>query len=160
MRSKRKTVKDLYLLYPHKCRDVTSNTVADPYFPKAEIDCEHSKALTYKEYKNLIMCFVKYYIILLAQGDRLKLPLFMGYFQLKKIKGGGFDYNTYNKTGEKTKFKNRKYKGHRFLLKWVRKKSKMRYSWMWKIRLTKHAWKTINDKFSSNFSLINNLINA
>jgi len=156
---KRKTLKDMYLQYPYKNRDITSNTVPQPYFPKDQIVCDHKYSLTYKEWKNILGIFFKHVMNALAQGFEYKFPYEQGRIGLRKVKGGGVDFQKTTK-GNVKKFKNLHLRGWRFLIKWYRYKNKLQYKWVWRIRLTKHAWSYINEIFKNSPREINNLSDA
>lgn len=79
------TLHELYLLYPHKWRDLTSNTVALPYFAKDEIS-EHEYKMSYQEWKKALKCYYKHVMEYMIEGNVYKLPYNLGYFRLKKIR--------------------------------------------------------------------------
>lgn len=156
---KRKTLRYFYLKYPYKCRELVGNTVPLPYFSKEEIDCDNKYSLTYHEYKDIILITSKHICDYLASGESYKLPFEMGTIRLEKVKGGGVDW-TKSEKGKIKKYKNLHLGKYRFLTRWLRKRERLQYKWIWRVRLTKKAWKYIQDKFEREPRLFNNLNDA
>lgn len=156
---KRKTLKDIYLDYPYKCRHMDTSTVPLPYFPKEEIDCDHKYSMTYKEWKGALNCFFKHTLNALAQGYEFTMPYEMGRLQLRKVKGGGVDF-TKSEKGNIKRHRNLHLRGWRFLTKWLRDHNRLQFKWTWRIRLTRKAWRHVNAIYENSPREINNLRNA
>lgn len=157
---KRKTLKDLYLMYPHKCQNMTTNTVPLPYVPKQEIDCDSEYSLTYKEWLEIVLCYFSAVVLYLTSGFKYKLGAKLGHLQMIKVKNSRIDFVEFNKTGEKRIMKNPMWGGRYPIIKWMRRKADngiFRYKFLWKMRPVKTAKKAYIKYFTENRTEINNL---
>lgn len=151
---------DLYLMYPHKTRDIHSKTVPFPYFPKDQIT-NNKYSLTAKEWKEVIHAYLRNMELYLHTGKKFKLGARMGNIQIRKAKHSGKSYVAYRETGIWKKMNNEHVKGYRPLLKWDVNKiddCPLKFKRIWTIRFTKSPWKRLMAKIESNFSMINTFI--
>lgn len=159
---KRKTLKDIYLAYPHKCRDVDleSNTVKLPYVKKEEVDCEHKMALTYEEFSIIAEELFDNIIEELKTGQPYKLPSKLGHFQLIKFKGGGTNWKTTHKYGKRKSYKNLESDGYGFKLLWMKQRRQNCYlnrKWLWRVNILRPRWFKLKEDFNNNMAFRNNL---
>lgn len=163
--SQRVTLRELYLGYSFKFRDVTSKTISVPYFKKSEIS-NHKYKLTYKEWKNIIVCFFKYLSLYLLTGLEYKIPSRLGKLQLRKIRSKKVpDWNKTREVYGTTKgvtpiyHKNLHTNGFRPLIKWYRQgqNGKFKYKWYWRFNFTKKTWKSLSNNIFNKFSIMNNI---
>lgn len=173
MNKNRITLKEIYLEYDYKYYDVTSSTVPIPYFPKKEIK-EHKYSLTYKEWKKVVLVYLKYLVLYLMSGKCFDIPFHMGHLCLKKwkpakkkidIRKTMNKYGEINKTlpkGEKKVVYHNNYhtRGYSPLLKWVRDQKKFPYKWHWRFGLSRKNWELISKELMEDSSMINRLIDC
>lgn len=158
--SNRITLKDLYLLYPYKTRDINSTTVPKPYFPKDQIT-DHEYSLKFKEWKKCIQCLLNNTEEYLHTGKKFRVPCRLGVFQIRKAKHRGLSYAHYRKTGEWVKLNTEYLKNYRPLFKWDKKRRDdcmARFRRIWVAGLTDSGWDKLMNKLNKNFSLINTFI--
>lgn len=158
--NQRVTMYDIYLRYPHKWKDVHSNTVPKPYFPNEEIT-NNRFSLSYKEWRNIMNELVKEYADLLLSGKKLDPKKAMGYFQLHRYKPArpNLDFKHYRETGEKRYEKNPHTDGFCPLIVWNRSyktKAKLKYKSYWKISFTDMIWKIISRRLLKDGNYIYN----
>ncbi len=171
MINKRITLKELYLQYEYKAYDIHSKSVPVPYFPKTEIT-DHKFTLTYKEWRKIIMTYIKYCILYLIDGNLFKIPDQLGTWRLlkRKCKKRRVDLPTtikrfgeINKTlpkgfKKKVYFHNHHTRGYTPYLKWLRREERLKYKWHWRFNLSRSNWSTISNKLLKDASYINKLI--
>ena len=166
--SQRVTLRELYLGYEFKYRDIESSTVPIPYFPKSEIT-ETKYSLTFKQWKKIILIYFKHIVMyLITTGSRFKIPSRLGIFQMKK-------YRTKNSPDwAKTRvvygttrvkpimFKNTHTQGYKPIIVWLRQgqNGKFKYKWYWRFTLTKKSWKKVSDTIFNKLTTINKLQEA
>lgn len=161
--SKRVTLRELYLGYPYKYRDITSSTVPIPYFPKEEIT-EHKYSLTFKEWKRIIKIYLKHVVIYLLTGFKYKLSSRLGFLQMRKAKSKKIpDWGKTRKRYGTTKgvkplyHKNIHTQGYRPIIKWYREgqNAKFKYKWYWRFNFLDKQWKWISDQIFNNLTIMN-----
>jgi len=156
------TLRDFYKHYKYPCWDITKNTVPIPYIPKEKLKCEHSRALTFKQYRTILRIYNKYFVMYLLSGLNIKMPFYMGEFRLFRFKPQkltSFDINIYLKTNQKIYYKNRNTGGYFPLFRWQRagRRSRLATRWVWKCIPTRTVWKQISNEFKRDGSSINKL---
>lgn len=163
--SKRITLRDIYLGYSYKFRDIESKTIPIPYFPKDQIT-QHTHSLTYKEWKKIIQIYLKHLVLyLLTTGFKFKIPSRLGILQLKKYKSKstpdwGKTREVYGHTNVKPiMFKNTHTQGYKPIIKWYREgqNAKFKFKWYWRFNFTKKVWKTISTEIFSKLNTMNKL---
>lgn len=154
----KKSTYNFYLDYPHKCRRFDTNTVELPYFPKAELDCDHPYSLRYKEWREIVDTYFEYVIDYMLNGQKYRMPARLGYLELQKFKGGGIDYQRLKKEGKVYRHTNRHSKGYRVILKWLRGYSHgavIKHQYLWRINFSKLVWRKIHSKMKTDLQFIN-----
>jgi len=161
----RVTIKDIYLGYPYKWRDTTSNTVSIPYFPKDQIT-NNDKSLDYKTWKNIILTYHKYLLEFLLTGRNYITPHNVGHFQIQKIKSVKSNIN-WKKTKERygsqkgkenkkfIRYKNNHWGGYRPLVKWNIVPVKLTYKYHFKFRPMTDFMRKINNRLDTDKSILN-----
>jgi hypothetical protein len=132
-----KTIADIYLMYPYRCWDVTGKTIPVPYVPKDEIVCDHKYSLTYKEFKKIVMTYLKYLKKYLLTGVEYKMPQQMGYLQFVKFKSPAVDYGHFHRNNKEIRFYlNKHSQGYRPKLIWKRggNDARLKHRWSWRMR--------------------------
>jgi hypothetical protein len=161
--SQRVTLRELYLGYSLKTRDIESKTIPVPYFPKSEITT-HKHSLTYKEWKRIILIYFKHLVFYLMEtGFSYKIPSRLGLLQIrkyksKKIPDWGKTKEVYGTTKVKPiYYKNTHTSGYRPIIKWYRsgQEAKFKYKWYWRFNFTPKSWSTVSKAIFSKLTLIN-----
>jgi nucleoid DNA-binding protein len=159
-RRKRITLKEIYLKYPHKTRNLKGNTVELPYFPSSEIT-DNEYTLSYKEWKKVIKILLDCYKDILISGDSLLLPHSLGRMSIKKYKPKNprIDFGHYIKTGEKLYHTNTHTDGYCPILYWnyrYNTHAKFKYKRHWRVNFVESFWSIISNKIQEDSSLIYN----
>lgn len=129
--TKRIVNKHIYLQYPFKTYDVTSNTVPKPYFSKDHITYT-DKSVTYQEWREVINRINQKLLEELFLGDELKLPSGLGVIRIEKYKPNKrTDYRSSNEID------NWHTDGFCPTLKWY--KAPFKNAKLWNVRLPKSA---------------------
>ena len=165
------TLKDIYLMYPHRTYDVSSSTVPRPYFPASEIS-DDANALPYKEWKLIIRTYFKYLLKYLIAGRDYKLGSRLGELHLRKYKPKkkrGIDFNkTKEKYGEINKtlpkgqkkvvyHMNHHTGGYHPFIKWDRTFTRFMFQWHWRFVLSERNFKIISNELKSDPTMIERL---
>ena len=162
---------DIYLHYPHKYYVYRSKTIPFPYFPKDDISA-HEYALTYKEWKTIVTCYLKHIFKYLRKGLEFEMPEQLGSLQFVKIKRAKpkIDfvktrelYGEENKNLPAGKKKvafmaiSRAFGGYSVILKWKRNRTRLKYKWMWRFAPSKKLLRGITKDIMNDTSLINKI---
>ena len=151
----------MYLDYPYKWKDLTSNTVQLPYFPNSEVT-EHEFSLAYNEWMKVVKVLLEEYIETLISGEPLILPHGLGRLTLFKYKrkGSAIDWGHFRKTGEKIYHNNIHTDGYAPILIWnyrVQTKAKFKFKRHWSCRFVDTIWKNISKRIMEDYTIIYNL---
>jgi len=163
-------MKELYLQYEYKTYDIHSKSVPVPYFPKHEIT-DHNFTLTYKEWRRIVMCYIKHLLAYLIEGHLFKIPVQLGTWQLlkRKCRRRRVDIvNTIKRFGEINKtlepgkkklvyFNNHHTGGHTPYFKWLRREEKLKYKWHWRFNLCNLNWTIISGRMLKDAAYINQI---
>ena len=82
------TPRYIYLDYPYKTKNLESNTVELPYFPKSEMS-DHKYKMSYGEWRDLSKIYLNVLFEYLLTGNSFKIPNGMGIFRLMKYRSKG-----------------------------------------------------------------------
>jgi len=155
-------LQDLYLLYPHKTREIIGNTVPLPYFPKSEIT-DNQYSLKFKDWKRFIQIYLSNVKEFLYTGKKFYIPQRLGVFQIRKLKYRGNSYSHYRKTGEWKKMNNDHMRGYIPILRWDRRyrdNCALKFKRIWVARFTDTVWDDLMGRINNKLSLINTFING
>lgn len=167
------TLRHLYLMYDYKWYDIYSSTVPVPYFPKSEIS-DHVYKLSFKEWKRIIVSYLKYLLLYLLAGSLFKIPSQLGRLCFRKKKSNGRrvdigrttrEFGEINRTLPKEKrkfayFNNHHTAGYTPYIKWLRDTEKLKYKWHWRFNISKRMWKKISNEIMKNPSIMNKFSNS
>lgn len=164
MKAKGITLRDFYTDYNYPCWDLTlleKNIVPLPYVPKDKLKCDHKYALTYKEWRVIVMSLFKHLLIYLKEGYELKLPHNLGFFQLKKRKSKTLDKLHFVNTGEKKYKKHPETNDYKPIIKWDRYKTRIVFKnkSLWRLTFPRNIWRDYIKELYDDFSKINKLNN-
>ena len=167
MRSKRRkskikknTIKlrDIYLLYPHKCQDIyIGNTIPVPYVKKSEIDCDNKYSLKYPEWRSIVESYLDMLGDFLLAGEFYPLPYRMGSLTIRKVKYVKKSFRTTSDNGrERVYYRNPHTQGYMPFLRWDRNMvgSKLRNRRLFKIRPLKTYKHKMNKYINEDFNRI------
>ena len=152
---KRKTIRDLFKFYKYPCQVIEGDCIPNPYIKKENVICDHPASLTFYQWQEYVLIYIKYFKLYLLSGLDIKLPYRLGYFQLLKVKGGGANYNTDNLTF----YKNSHTGGYRPFFKWDRHLAVIPEKYVWACRPTRGPrgyWGKISKKIFDDPSIIYN----
>jgi hypothetical protein len=156
----RTTIKNLYLKYPHKWRDLESKTIPSPYFPASEVSA-HPYAMSYKEWKEAVLVLFEEYMVEMLNGDTIYIPHALGRLSICKYipKRKSVDLDHLVKTGERIYHDNSHTDGYCPILYWnyrYKTNANFRYKKHWGIDFIQPVWSKISKKIQGDFTLINN----
>jgi len=159
------TIKDLYLQYPNKWRNINSKTIELPYFPKEEIT-DNKLTLDYHSWKKIVLTYHRYLLEYLLTGRNYITPHNVGHFQIQKIKSkkNNIDWNKTKKIyGPQKGLENKKFIKHKNihwggyapLVKWKTSPVNLKYKYHWKFKPIRAFMSTINNKLNGETSILN-----
>jgi nucleoid DNA-binding protein len=159
-RKKRVTLKEIYLKYPHKWRNLKSNTIELPYFPASEIT-NNEYTLSYQDWKKVINSLLECYKEVLVSGNTLLLPHALGRLNIKKYrpKNPRLDFAHYAKTGEKIYHSNLHTDGYCPILYWNYRHNthaKFKYKRHWSVTFVDTFWNNVSKMIQEDSSIIYN----
>ena len=120
------TLSDVYLGYRYKYYDISSNTVPNPYFNKNEISDNEYK-LTYKQWKAVILCYLRNILLYLLDGNDFKIPNKLGVWSLVKTKRLAINKYESKKQGKPIVCKNLHTYGYKPKILWYSSKADFKY---------------------------------
>ena len=159
------TGSDFYKQYPYPCWDINKSTIPIPYIPKDKLKCEHKRALTFKQYNQILKYYTLHLMSYLLEGMRIKLPYWLGCIQFKKARkqrNNNVDFGHYQKTGEIKYHLNRHTLGYKPVFKWMRnnKEARLYNKYMWTIRFVDKMKKRLSRTYLDDGTKINKLIDS
>lgn len=152
----KKSPKDFYLEYPHKCQLVINNVVKLPYVKQKDLDCDSKYSLSYAEWILIFNTYAEVVLQYLATGQYFKLPYRMGKLRLEVLK----DHNPKIPTNMKERGKSKILGRDSIFIRWYRQKKDgglFTNKWKWRVRLSKKAWRDTVEYFANNRSKLKNL---
>lgn len=173
------TLLDFYKMYPYKKQN--KDCLTCPPYIKDEEHTQHPDSLTYKEWKAIIKCFLKYLTIYLARGYTYRFRSLIGEFEIVryKPKKKKIDFNktlkyymnefdcSRDKAIEKIRelddpiiFKHyqKDFDGWTFILAWFRSQYPFKFGKHWKVSMSKRgAWRSIFNYLKEQPTRINKL---
>lgn len=157
-----------YSLYPYKKIDVNHRTTI--YIKKTQ-ESHHSFSITYKEYVEIIKCFIKHLTLYLAKGFVYRFTSGIGIIRIHKIKPQKLGFNiakTIKKVAKeqdisyndaKTWIKNNRdkvvfeertnvlLKGYKFKMFWFNKGSGVPFIYYWNLKITRSNTRDVGYPF-------------
>jgi len=166
MNKKKYSIIDCFLNYQYK-KPLTKND-GNYYFPKSEIVLDNKFSLNFKEFIAISTLFFDKLFNELLEGKNFKLPSNVGILELKKYKSNNsidwyntnIKYGEYNKLSKDKKFiyhKNIHTDGYKPILKWNKKKSKIKNKSFFKIEFVRKRNLELAKMYKEKPLLINKL---
>lgn len=154
LKSKSRSVRDLYLQYPYKKNPPFTNTIPVPYIKQKDVS-DHKWAITYAEYNEVIDTFADEIIKLLQDGDEWQIGSNMGVISLRKIKCKSFiDRIASKEQGKRVTRIRNNYENYMLVTAWDRAKYALRNKWLWRFKLIPKVLRDIYLKTDEDFTYI------
>lgn len=178
------TLAKFYDRYPYKKRKC--NTCL-PYVPKEE-ESDHKFALTYNDWKDIILIYFKWLCMHLLSGRAYRFSGRMGEFQIVKYKSNKKNHNVdmnkmvqyYGKESGLTdlheiqryikeevdnpilfKHANHHTQGWKWIVAWFRKDYNMAFKYHWQFSLSlRNSWRLIDNQFKKDRGLIHRIMES
>lgn len=143
--------RDLYYQYPYKKKHTKFTSLCTN---KEETD--HKYTLDYIEWKKIIKCYIKHYLMVLVSGKNIEMPYRLGILKLIRYRTTKpINWKQTKKYSKIIKQKNIAFGGYWFKLKWTRSR-KFSNGQHWKVKLTRKGFKTVHDELKKNPSTMYN----
>ncbi len=154
-RCKRRTLIDIYYLYPYKKNiPFKEGTIPMPFIKHSE--CTNTKlSVDWFEWQIIIKCYLKKLKEYLEEGNSIELGSNTGEFRLARVKSKRF--LDFKKSKEQNKQVYRTISdadGHLIIPSWNRKKKLIKYSGFWQIKLNQTWLREMYVKCSKNYTQI------
>lgn len=139
-RYKRRTLVDIYRLYPYKKNIVTSgNTVPLPFVKSSEVT-DTKVSCDWIEWSEIVSLYIEKLKIHLEEGNTIELAPRSGEFKLSKLKITRLiDKVRSGKEGRTVKIFKNNVDNYFICSKWTKSKANIKLSSYWRIRLNK-SW--------------------
>ena len=137
---KRKTLIDLYRLYPHKKnRIVNDNTIPRPFVKQQ--DCTDNKlSADYDEWLKVVEHYIEKLKLKLENGESIEIGSKTGEFKLTKLKSNRFiDFKKSKEQKRQVRFAKNNIDNYFICSSWIKRRVNFKLKSYWKIDLNR-AW--------------------
>jgi len=154
LKSKSRSLKDLYFFYPHKINPPYTTTIPLPFVKKDQLS-DHKWAITFPVYVAVITDIIAAIIDRLQKGETWTIGNNLGSVVFTKKKCRVFvDRIKSGEAGKQVKrFKN-EYENYMILPQWNRAKALMQNKWLWRFKIVPKVLREIYERTDEDYTYI------